>query len=357
MRNDSRLKRRWLLATLTLIQAGLLAFGTSLFAAQSGSEKPSLKGKTLRILVYTSPGGGYDTYARLLARHLPKHIPGEPTAIVQNMTGGGGLIAANYLYHRGPRDGTMIMATPWTLPVLQLIGMRGVRFDMKKMRALGSADFETNLIFTRKDRFASFEEVLKSNKPPKLAATGPASNSPITGGVVEALVGRKLFQIVRGYGSGREQLLAIKRGEVDGSGFTFAAMKLYLGDMWKAGDLAVLVQAGIRGKREPGLPDVPLISELAKTPRAKKIAKLMYPVVTFGRGFWLPPEVPEERVEFLRGVFWKVMHDPEFLAEAKKLGRNIRPMRGKEVQEMWDEVLDSPPEVVALYKEIFQPGR
>lgn len=134
-------------------------------------------------------------------------------------------------------------------------------------------------------------------------------------------------------------------------------MKFYLTEMWEAGELAVLVQAGIGGKREPGLPDVPLISELAKTPQAKKIAKLMYPALTFGRGFWLPPEVPEERVEFMREAFWQVMHDPKFLAEAKKLGRNINPLPGKEVQEMWDEVLGSPPEIVELYKQIFQPAR
>jgi tripartite-type tricarboxylate transporter receptor subunit TctC len=357
MRNDFRLKRRWLLATLALIQAGLLAFGTSLFAAQSASEGPSFKGKTLRILVHTSPGGGYDTYSRLLARHLPRFIPGEPTAIVQNMTGGGGLIAANYLYNRAPRDGTVMMAVPWHLPILQLIGQRGVRFDMKKMSALGSADFETNIIFTRKDRFATFEELLKSKQPAKLASVGPGGISFTTGSVVETVAGKKLFDIIRGYGSGRDYALAIKKGEVDGAGFQFAVMKLYLGDMWEAGELAILVQAGVEGKPDPQLPDVPLISEIAKTPEAKRTAELMYPALTFGRGFWLPLEVPEKRVEFMRGAFWQVMQDAKFLAEAKKLGRTINPMRGKEVQEMWDGVLGSPPEVVELYQKIFKPER
>jgi len=334
-----------------------LAFGTSLFAAQSGPEEISFEGKTLRILVHTSPGGGYDTYARLLARHLPRFISGEPTAIVQNMTGGGGLIAANYLYNRGPRDGTMMMAVPWHLPILQLIGQRGARFDMKKMSALGSADLQTNIIFTRKDRFSSFEELLTSKEPAKLASVGPGGISYTTGSVVETVVGKPLFKIIRGYGSGRDYALAVKKGEVDGAGFQFDVMKLYMGDMWEAGELAVLVQAGVAGKPDPRMPDVPLVSEIAKTPEAKKIAERMYPALTFGRGFWVPPEVPENRVEFLRGAFAQVMNDPKFLAEAKKLGRTINPMTGKEVQEMWDGVLGSPPEVVELYQKIFKPGR
>lgn len=356
MWNGYRLGGKLLLAIFALTQAALLAFTPS-FAAQSGAEGPFFKGKTLRIIVFTGPGGGYDTYSRLVARHIPKYIPGKPTAIVQNMTGGGGLIAANYLYNKAPQDGTVMLAAPWEVPILQLVGQRGVRFDIKKMSALGSADFQTNLIFTRRDRFSSFEELLQSKKLAKLASTGPGGASFTTGRVVEAVAGKRLFQIVRGYGSGREMALAVKRGEVDGTGFQLDVVKLYLWDMWKAGELAVLVQAGIGGKPHPELPDVPLISEIAKTPRGKRIARLTYPALTFGRGYWVGPEVPKERVKLLREVFWQVMHDAKFLTEAKRMGRGINPMRGKEVQEMWNEVLESPPDIAEIYRKIFKPGR
>lgn len=353
----SSTRQIWSLACALFAAVSLVVSVAPSFAAQSVTDDPFYEGKTLRIIVFTNPGGGYDTYARLLARHFSKYIPGEPTVIVQNMTGAGGLIAVNHVYNRAARDGTVILAPPWQFPISQLVGQPGVRFDVRKMTALGSADLDTNLLFTRKDRFSSLQDLIDSGKKAKLASSGRGDTSHATGKVVEAVVGKELFEYIRGYGSGREIALAVKRGEVDGAGFQLASgIKPYLNDMLQAGELAVLVQAGVSGKPDPELPDVPLVSEIAKTPEAQKIAKRAYTALTFGRGFWLPPEVPEGQVEVLREAFWKVMQDPKLLEEAKKMGRTVHPMRAEEVEEMWQQLLESPPDVVNMYEEIFKTG-
>lgn len=164
----------------------------SILSAVAATPESFFKGKTVYIIVYTSPGGGNDTYARLLARHMPRYIPGKPTFVVQNMMGAGGRIAVNYLYNKAPRDGTVFGIVPWPIDRLQLVKEPGVRFDLTKMSALGSASLESSILFIRRDRYKTLQEVMQGQKPAMMGSSGKATNAYIFPRIVEEATGRKM---------------------------------------------------------------------------------------------------------------------------------------------------------------------
>jgi tripartite-type tricarboxylate transporter receptor subunit TctC len=339
--------------TLILL-SGLTVFVAWLATVSEVRGQAFYEGKTLSIVTYGSVGGGYDTYSRLIARHISKYIPGSPDIIAQNMTGAGGVVATNYLYNRAPRDGTVIGHLPWRIWALKLANYPGARFDFTKMSAVGMAALENAILYTRVDRFADFEAIKRSKTKVKLSGNGRSSTGFVFGRIVEEVVGRKLFNFVLAYPGSREYNLAVRQGEVDGAGLIKSSFIDQLGDMWKAGQLSVFVQTGTsEGKRDPYFPNAPLLSELAETPEGKKTAQSTALLAALGRPFWLPPGVPKERVKILRDAFWNVMRDDNLLIEAKKLRRPIDPARGEKLQKMWDEALAAPPQVVAIVKDLF----
>lgn len=321
---------------------------------QAVEARPFYEGKRIRLIVSSTPGGGNDTYSRLIARHIPKYIPGNPSMIVQNMPGGGGVVAANYLYTKARRDGTVMEQINWGVWHYQAIKDKRAEFDFSKMHALGVAIIENTLIYCRTDRFKSIEDIRKSGRLAKVGASGRQSTGFVLSNLVEQVTGLKLFNFVLGYPGARQYSLALRQGELDCSGNTQGSFLDQLGDMLKDGKLTVLAQSGkIDGTKDPMFDNVPLIKELPTTPEGKAIAEATFFFSHYGRPYALPPDVPEDRVKLLRDAFWKTMNDPEFLAEAKRLHRAIDPARGEKLQEIWKNDLNPSPKMLEIVQGIF----
>jgi len=325
-----------------------------LFNTPQALEASFYEGKTIRLIVSSTPGGGNDTYSRLLARHIPKYIPGNPTIVVQNMPGAGGLLAADYIYRKAARDGTVMEQINWGVWNYQVIKDKRARFDFNKMNAVGVVIIENAIFYVRNDRFKSLDELIKSGEKATVGASGRQSSPHVLGKLIEKATGKKLFEYVFGYPGARQYSLAVRQGEVDAAGNTIGSGMDQVGDLIKSGELVVWVQAGNEdGKRGPEFPNVPTLFELAKTDEAKKIVKSTFLLSHYGRPYALPPDVPKERIQIMRNAFWKTMSDPKFREEAARLKRKIDPMRGEDLQRMWQETLSAPPDQVKIVQDIF----
>ena len=329
-----------------------------LFGAGSAGAADFYDGKKIRLIVSSSPGGGNDTYSRLLARHLGRNIPGNPTIIVQNMPGAGGVRAASYLYNKARRDGTVMEQINWGVWNWQVVGdkKRGGQFDFNKMQAIGVIVIENGLFYTRKDRFKSLDEIKQSGKLARVGISGNQSGGFVMGNILEKLRGEKLFEYVFGYPGARQYSLALRQGEVDASGNVTSSFLDQLGDMWKAGELVMLAQTGtVEGKKAPEFPDAPLLEDLAKTEKQKNLVRATFLLSRYGRPYTFPPGVPAERVALVRKAFDTTMKDPKFLAEAKRLKRPVNPTSGADLQRMWKDSIAASPEDKAIVSQIFNP--
>ena len=340
-------------AVLSLVVLALFLFG-----AGSAVAADFYEGKKIRLIVSSSPGGGNDTYSRLLARHIGRNIPGNPTVIVQNMPGAGGVRAASYLYNKARRDGTVMEQINWGVWNWQVVGdkKRGGQFDFNKMQAIGVIVIENGLFYTRKDRFKSLDEIKQSGKLARVGISGNQSGGFVMGNILEKLRGEKLFEYVFGYPGARQYSLALRQGEVDASGNVTSSFLDQLGDMWKAGELVMLAQTGtVEGKKAPEFPDAPLLEELAKTEKQKNLVRATFLLSRYGRPYTFPPGVPAERVALVRKAFDATMKDPKFLAEAKRLKRPVNPTKGADLQRMWKDSIAASPEDKAIVSQIFNP--
>ncbi len=329
-----------------------------LFGAGSAGAADFYQGKKIRLIVSSSPGGGNDTYSRLLARHIGRNIPGNPTVIVQNMPGAGGVRAASYLYNKARRDGTVMEQINWGVWNWQVVGdkKRGGQFDFNKMNAIGVIVIENGLFYSRKDRFKSLDDIEKSGKLARVGISGNQSGGFVMGNILEKLRGKKLFEYVFGYPGARQYSLALRQGEVDTSGNVTSSFLDQLGDMWKAGELVMLAQTGtVEGKKAPEFPDAPLLEELAKTEKQKNLVRATFLLSRYGRPYTMPPGVPADRVALVRKAFDATMKDPKFLAEAKKLKRPVNPTNGADLQRMWKDSIAASPEDKAIVAQIFNP--
>ena len=337
---------------------GLVVLALFLFGAGSAGAADFYEGKKIRLIVSSSPGGGNDTYSRLLARNIGRHIPGNPTIIVQNMPGAGGVRAASYLYNKARRDGTVMEQINWGVWNWQVVGdkARGGQFDFNKMHAIGVIIIENGLIYSRKDRFKSLDDIKKSGKPATVGISGNQSSGFVIGNIIERLRGETLFEYVFGYPGARQYSLAFRQGEVDVSGNVTSSFMDQLGDMWKAGDIIMLAQTGtVKGKKSPEFPNAPLLESLAKTEKQKNLVRATFLLSRYGRPYAMPPGVPAERVAIMRKAFDATMKDPKFLAEGKKLGRDVDPTSGVELQKMWKDSIGASPEDKAIVTQIFNP--
>ncbi len=312
------------------------------------------KGKKVRLIVSSTPGGGNDTYSRLIARHISRHIPGNPSIIVQNMPGAGGVMAADYLYRKAKRDGTVLEQINWGVWFWQVIGDKRARFDFNKMNAVGVAAIESAILFTRKSEFPDWKSVMASRKLLTSGNSGPQSLGHTMGKVMEKMMGKRIFDYVFGYPGARQYSLAFRQGEVQSSGNTPGSFRDQLGDMWDDGKVAMLAQAPTpEGGRTKAFPDTPTLLEYAKSDKDRELVKATFLLTHYGRPYSLPPGVPKDRIEIMRKAFTATMNDPKFLAEAKRLKRVIIPSTGAQLQQLWKDVLNAPPENKAIIKEIF----
>jgi tripartite-type tricarboxylate transporter receptor subunit TctC len=309
------------------------------------------KGKTITINIGSSTGGGLDTYGRLVARHLGKHIPGNPTVIPQNAPGAGGNIVAGRLYNLAPKDGTQIGLTFPGVLVEPLLSEGGRKeYDPTKFNYLGSAHAEVLVCFVRNDAPAKSPQDLLSQEL-IIGATAPGSTTWDFPAVENGVLGTKL-KIVTGYKGSREVTLAVEKGEVQGiCGVGWGTIKVQYPDVLSGKSFGrIFVQEDTKGHRELTGAGVPLMIGLAKTDEDRQALQMLYAQSGFSRPFILPPGVPAERVALLRKAFDATMQDPELLAEAQKMRLDVDAGTGEEVQALAARMYETPPNVIERLK-------
>jgi tripartite-type tricarboxylate transporter receptor subunit TctC len=312
------------------------------------------RGKQIMLVTSASVGGGYDQYARLLAKHMPRHIPGEPNIIVQNMVGAEGLRAANYLYNVAQQDGSVIGGLSRNTGLARFYDFNnaGIQFDARKFHWLGSPQQEIGLfVLSTKSGMSSIDDL----KAREVTVSSTANNSPTTvySRILNATIGTKLKPIA-GYDGSQACLMAVERGEVDAhiSGGSSAPFRARIEPWLAKGDAKVIMQMGM--KRDAAFPDVPTAIEVEKTPGEKQLFEIAFAEQVMGRPFVLPPGVPPDRVATLRAAFDETMKDPEFLDDAKLQKADIDPVGGGEINALLDRVYSAPPEVVARIRELIK---
>lgn len=327
---------------------GLLATGllSAMVVAGGASAQPAdefYKGKTLTILSGHSAAGAYSAYARLLERHMGKHIPGNPTTVLKFMEGATGLTLANWLFNAAPKDGLSIGIFHERIGLEPLVSPKGTNFDGRKFNWIGSAAKQTSVCFTRPDSKVKTLADARNLAIPVGASAAAASDS-VMPRMMNAMLDTK-FQIIRGYG-GADILLAIERGEVEGRcGFGWASLKTTRPDWAEQRKINLIAQFSY--KPHPDLKDVPLMMDLVQKPEDKRALQLIFATQEMGRPFATSPGVPVDRVAALRKAFMETLKDPAFLAEAKKLDLEIDPITGEEITELLVDLYNTPKDIVA----------
>jgi tripartite-type tricarboxylate transporter receptor subunit TctC len=312
------------------------------FALLAGAPQAGLaqyEGKTVTIVVGFKTGGGYDRTARILARHLPKYLPGKPSVIVQNMPGANSIIAANHVYSVAKPDGLTIGTFNRNLVLAQLTNVSGVKFDMTKFAWIGSAASESTVLAIRSDLpYKSFEELRKGGKTVVIGATGPGANTYDFPLLLKELLGADL-KIVSGYSSSSDIMLALERKEVDARAGSYSSLQSFV----ERGVVRPIIRARAV---EPGIEKLPVDESLAPNARAKAIMALRSAPEVVGRPFVMTPGTPEPLLKLMREAFAKAIKDPELAAESKKAKMDLEFMPGDEALKIVREVLSQPKDIV-----------
>lgn len=327
--------------------AAVLGLGWSAVPAQADeSVSEFYSGNTIEMIIGYSAGGGYDQYARLVARHLPKHIPGNPDIIPRNMPGASSRLAAEYVYNVAPQDGTVLATADQSLSVAQAMGDASLTLDASQFGYVGSPVMQNNVLITWHTSGVETVEDARANSVP-IGATGGSTSSQYPT-LMNELIGTQ-FDIITGYPGGSDINFAMESGEVDGRGSVNWASLVPLG-WYEDGLINVLVQIGLQ--REPDLPDVPLLMELADSEEDERLLRLISSPTTVGRPVFTTPNVPPERLDALRAAFDAMVEDPEFLEAAANEGLAIQPVSGAELQQIVDDIIATPPEIAARLGEL-----
>lgn len=343
--------RRWVRRTITAALFPCIA----LFAApgaRAQSVTDFYRGKQITLYTAASVGGGYDQYARLLAKHMPRHIPGEPGIVVSNMVGAEGLRVANYLYNVAAQDGTVIGGLARNTGLARFYGFNsaGIQFDARKFYWLGSPEQEVGLfILSTKGGLHSIDDL----KTRQVTVSSTADNSPTTvySRILNDTLGTKL-QPITGYPGSQACLLALERGEVEAhiSGGSSAPFRARVFPWIAKGDAKVIMLMGM--KRDPAFPGVPTAIEVEPTEAGKQLFEIAFAEQVMGRPFVLPPKMAADRVATLRAAFDATMKDPEFLADAEAQKAHIDPVSGVEINALLDRVYSAPPDVAERIRNI-----
>jgi tripartite-type tricarboxylate transporter receptor subunit TctC len=325
-----------------ILAAGFVAAATVPAAAQTPEQ--FFKGQTITFYVGLSPGGGYDQNARLVARYFGKYVPGNPTVVVKNMPGGGGLVMTNYVANVAPKDGLHIGAPQRGIPFEPLLGDAShAKYDPLKLQWIGSANADTSVaVVSKRVGVANVQDLKK--KEVIVAGTGVGTESVTVPYILRNILGFK-YKVIAGYPGGSEMNLAMQRGEVDGRGtFSWTSLKPQKKDWIDSGDLIVLYQQGLR--KHPDLPNVPLVTDLAENETQRQVLTLQFTAFELGRPYFLPEGTPADRVQALRRAFDATMKDKDLLADADKQGLEANPATGEEMMEMLQKVYATPKEVI-----------
>jgi tripartite-type tricarboxylate transporter receptor subunit TctC len=329
------------------IGAGLAALVLAAPPALADEVADFYKGKTVTVIVGYSPGGGYDTYARVLAKHIGKYIPGNPTVVIQNMPGAGSLVAANHLFKIAPKDGTAFGTFARNMPMLGMIGTdQNVQFDPRQFTWLGSSSSFANdayVLLTRKDaKIKSLEEARKPGGPELvLGSTAEGVSSDAMAIVLRDMLGLNI-KLITGYRDSSELFLAMERKEVEGRTTGLSGVYANKPDwLAKDGPMQVLVVFG-RQDRHPDFPNAPMASELAKNDNDRALIKFLELPYALSRPYAAPPGVPPARAKALQAAFLAAHKDPEYLKEAEKLRIDVSPIGGEPVLKLLDLIAKMP---------------
>ncbi len=305
------------------------------------------------LVVGYSAGGGYDTYARVLARHMSKYIPGNPTIVVQNMPGAGSLKAANYIYGVAPKDGSVFGTFGRGLAMEPLIGTSATRFDARTFAWLGSGSNEFSMFVLRREAPVQTWSDMQTT-PFTVSGEGSGSDPDIYAAVLKNGFGVKL-KLISGYPGTAEMALAIDRGEVDGrASWSWSSLKTLKPEWLANKEVNLPIQMNLT--KNPDLPDVPLVTDFAKTDRERQILDLVISRQTMGRPFAAPPGLPPDRAAVLRAAFDATMADKDFLNEAAERGLDVNPVTGSALDKLVGDLYATPSDVIAETKSLIAKG-
>jgi tripartite-type tricarboxylate transporter receptor subunit TctC len=313
------------------------------------------KDKTLTFIVGYSPGGTYDQYTRLIARHINKYISGNPTRIVENMPGAGGIIAANHLYNRVKPDGLTIAA--WASPLIlqQVMGNEAIKFDARKVGWVGvPGPYDTACHFNSESGIKTIDDWFAAKRPVKIGSIGPGTSLSDVPKLLKAALNLPI-EMVEGYKGGAEARLAVESGEVDGLCASWQATKVTWRSQMEAGKIHVVLQATL--KSHPDLKKVPLAISYAKTEEAKTLLRVADNVHAYQFPYSVAPGTPPDRLQVLQQAFVKTLRDRELLAEAKKADLEVAPVDGPTTAKTFASLYELNPALIAKLKEILIPKR
>jgi len=319
---------------------GLLS---TIYAAAPQAADNFFAGKQIRIIVGTGAGGGYDTYARLVARHLGKHVPGNPTFVVENMPGASGIKATNYLYAGAPNDGTVLATVNNAIPFYQAIRQPGISFKSEELSWIGSLmQTATTVAIWHATGVKTIEDAKRVEVI--MGASGAAGTKATYPMLLNNTLGTK-FKIVTGYEGGNAVTLAIERGEVSGDGSSrWPSWKATRGDWVKERKIIPILQIGL--KKDDEIANVPLLTDLAQNEEQRKMFEFVSAPIAMQQPFVGPPRIPPERLNLLRRGLDAMARDPAFRAEAEKLSLDLDPLPGEEVQKIVLSIVNTAPEIV-----------
>lgn len=337
-------------STLTpTVAAVLLVAGVSAQPVAADEIADFYKGKSVNIVVGHEPATGFDVYARVLARHLGRHIPGNPTIVVQNMTGASGLAAANWLYNVAPKDGTVMATFVHTVPFEPLMGNNAARFEPAKFAWIGNMEESVAVCgISKGSGIAKFDDMLaRETIWGATGATGPLVKSAAA---VKNLLGAKM-KIVSGYKGSASVKVAITRNEVHGiCGLPMSTIMSAWADIYSSGEFRPVIQ--LSGRKQADLKGIPHVDDYAKSESDRQTYGLIFGVQALGRIFLSPPGTPEARRNALRTALLAAMKDPQFMADAMKAKIDISPMTGAEVEQLIARLSSASPAIVERVKQV-----
>jgi tripartite-type tricarboxylate transporter receptor subunit TctC len=350
-RMQPRRPDRFLEIILSAVVGAILLFGSNI-ASHAAETEAFYKGKTVIIYIGFAPGGSYDYFGRLVARHIGKHLPGNPTVVAQSMPGAGSFTAANYLYARGPRDGTALGIVSQTVAIEEALGTSGVQYKVSQFNWIGRATSVNEVSLTiHSSNTKTIRDAIAHETT--MASTGAGSPSETYLKLLNAVAATK-FKLVGPYPASNDAMLAMERGEVDGAFTSYNTLKVSRQDWLRDKKINILVQYG---ERSADLPDVPYAVDLAKTEADRQLMAFYVSSEQIGRAFLAPPEMPADRVAALRKAYDETMQDPQLLAEIDQSHSEFSPLSGDKLQRLVAATADVSPTLVARIRNIIGMGR
>jgi tripartite-type tricarboxylate transporter receptor subunit TctC len=334
---------------IELWRAAALLIALALAADAAAAEEDDFyRGKTMSLIIPIGTGGAYDAYGRLVARYLPKQLPGNPTIVPRNMPGAGGTIASNYLYNLAPQDGTSLAVITSSFAMEQLFDNRQIRYDARKFMAIGRLLDTTSVIFFwHTSRIKTADDLRRL--PATVGISGVNEIPALRMRAMNRFLGMQM-KLIPGYPSARDYVIAVEREETEGGTSTYIGLSQLYSGYLREKKLNIVVQFALN--RDPNMPDVPTVVELSDDPEVRQIFRYLVSNDEIGRSLFTTPSVPPARLEILRSAFQRMLADPQFRAEAERLNLPLATRTGEEMQKLVADSLDVPSATLAKLRDL-----